>query len=105
MKKALVIAGVAACCLSAPVFADSMASLEKAGCLYCHAVDSTAVGVGPTFKQVAAKYKGDKEAEAKLFKKVTEGGSGVWGKMPMAPQKGKMSDAEFKKTIGFILGL
>ena len=103
MKKALVIAGIAACCLSAPVFADGMANLKKAGCLNCHSVDDTVVG--PAYKAVAAKYKGDKEAEAKLTKKITEGGSGVWGKMPMPAQKGKMSDAELKETVGYILGL
>ena len=103
MKKALVIAGIAACCLSAPVFADGMANLKKSGCLNCHSLDDTIVG--PAYKAVAAKYKGDKDAEAKLIKKVNEGGSGVWGKMPMPPQKGKMSDAEFKETIAFILGL
>ena len=103
MRKALVIAGIAACCLSTPVFADGMANLKKAGCLNCHAVDSKVVG--PAYKEVAAKYKGDKEAEAKLIKKVNEGGSGVWGKMPMPAQKGKMSDAELKETINYILGL
>ena len=103
MKKALVIAGIAACCLSAPVFADGQANAKKAGCFNCHAVDDKVVG--PTFKEVAAKYKGDNEAEAKLIKKVNEGGSGVWGKMPMPKQAGKMSDAEFKETIGWVLGL
>ena len=103
MKKALIIAGITACCLSTPVLADGLANLKKSGCLNCHAVDTKVVG--PAYKEVAAKYKGDKEAEAKLIKKITEGGSGVWGSMPMPAQKGKMTDAELKETVGFILGL
>lgn len=103
MKKALAIAGIAACCLSAPVFADGLENAKKSGCMNCHAVDKKVVG--PTFKEVAAKYKGDNGAEAKLTKKINEGGSGVWGKMPMPKQAGKLSDAELKETIGWILGL
>lgn len=103
MKKSLAIAGIAACCLSAPVFADGLENAKKSGCMDCHTVSEKKVG--PAFKDVAAKYKGDSEAEAKLIKKTKEGGSGVWGKMPMPKQASRISDAELKETIGWILGL
>ncbi len=104
MKRVLIIAGITACFLSAPAFAEDGKDLaKKAGCLNCHAVDMKLVG--PGYKEVAAKYKGDATAEAKLIKKVTEGGSGVWGTMPMPAQKGKMTDAEIKSTVGWILSL
>ena len=102
MKKTLVIAGITAFCLSAPVFADGEATAKKAGCLVCHAVDKKLVG--PAYKEVAAKYKGDKEAEAKLIKKVRAGGSGAWGTMPMPPNP-KPSDAELKEIVGWVRGL
>ena len=104
MKKVLFLAGITACFLSVPAFADDGKDLaKKAGCMNCHATETKLVG--PAFKEVAAKYKGDKEAEAKLIKKVNDGGSGNWGTMPMPPQKGKLTDAEFKTTIGWILSL
>ncbi len=106
MKRVLIVAGITACFLSVPAFADSqdgMANAKKAGCLNCHAVDMKLVG--PAYKEVAAKYKGDATAEAKLIKKVTEGGSGNWGSMPMPSQKGRMTDAELKVTVGWILSL
>jgi cytochrome c len=56
---------------------------QKSGCLACHALDKKVVG--PAFKEIAAKYKGDKGAEAKLVQKVLKGGSGVWGQIPMPP--------------------
>ncbi len=103
MKKVLIIAGITACFLSVPAFADGLANAKKAGCMNCHAVEMKLVG--PAYKEVAAKYKGDATAEAKLTKKLNDGGSGTWGTMPMPAQKGKMTDAEFKETLGWILSL
>jgi len=103
MKEVLIIAGITACFLSAPALADSLADAKKAGCANCHVVDKRLVG--PSYKEVAAKYKGDATAEAKLIKKMMDGGSGVWGKMPMPPQKGKMTDAEIKSIVAWILSL
>jgi len=104
MKRVLIIAGITACFLSVPAFAEDGKDLaKKAGCLNCHAVDMKLVG--PAYKEVAAKYKGDATAEAKLIKKVNDGGSGVWGTMPMPAQKGRMTDAEFKTTVDWILSL
>ncbi len=103
MKRVLVVAGITACFLSAPAFADGLANAKKAGCMNCHAVEMKLVG--PAYKEVAAKYKGDAAAEGKLLKKLNDGGSGTWGTMPMPTQKGKMTDAEFKETLGWILSL
>ena len=57
--------------------------MKKDGCAACHAIDKKIVG--PAYVEVAAKYKGDKDAVAKLAKKVKDGGSGVWGPIPMPP--------------------
>lgn len=103
MKRVLIIAAITAYCLSTPVLADGLENAKKAGCLNCHAVDKKLVG--PSYKDVAAKYKGDASAEANLIKKVTDGGSGVWGKMPMPANKGKMTDEELRATVAWILSL
>lgn len=103
MKRVLIIAGITACCLSTPALADGLDNAKKAGCMNCHAVDKKLVG--PSYKDVAAKYKGDAGAEAKLIKKVMDGGSGAWGTMPMPANKGKMTDEELKTTVGWILSL
>eukprot|EP01034_Spumella_vulgaris_P038743 gene38743-47848_t len=70
------------------------ADLAKAkNCMACHAVANKLVG--PAFKDVAAKYAGQKDAEAKLTGKVIKGGSGVWGAIPM-PANPQVSEAEAK---------
>lgn len=79
------------------------AILTKAGCTACHAINKKVIG--PAYKDVAAKYKG-KDAAALLFDKVRKGGSGVYGTIPMAPNPvGKISDADLKKVIAYILKL
>lgn len=103
MKSVLIIAGITACCLSTPALADGLDNAKKAGCLSCHTVDKKLVG--PSFKDVAAKYRGVAGAEAKLIKKVKFGGGGVWGKMRMPANRGKMTDEEYKETVGWILSL
>ena len=103
MNKFLILAGIAVCCLSTPVIADGLENAKKAGCLTCHAVDRKVVG--PAYKDVAAKYKDDAGAEAKLIKKVKGGGSGVWGKTMMPANLGKMTDEEYKTTVAWILSL
>lgn len=67
MKKLLVSAAALAVLASAPAFANQ-ALAQKNNCLSCHAVDKKVVG--PAYKEIAAKYKGDKTAEAKLVEKV-----------------------------------
>ncbi len=81
---------------------DAKALLQKHGCLACHAIDKKVVG--PAYDDVAAKYKGDAGAAAKLEAKVKAGGSGVWGPIPMPPNPG-VSDADLKTMITYILSL
>ena len=82
--------------------ADGLALAQKNACMACHQVDKKLVG--PAYKEVAAKYRGDKTAEAKLVKKVKDGGSGVWGAIPMPPHP-QMSDADIKTIVHWILSL
>ena len=76
--------------------------LKKNGCTACHAIDKKIVG--PAYKDVAAKYKGDASAPSKLMAKVKAGGSGVWGQVPMPPNP-QVKDDELKTMIGFVLAL
>jgi len=82
--------------------ADGLALAQKNACMACHQVDKKLVG--PAYKDVAAKYRGDKTAEAKLVKKVKDGGSGVWGAIPMPPHP-QLSDADIKTIVHWILSL
>lgn len=90
---------------AAPAHAtDGEAAVKKARCVACHAVDQKRVG--PAYKEVAAKYKGDKSAPGKLFEKVRAGGSGNWGQVPMIPHPAdKISDEELKAAIQWIMSL
>lgn len=83
--------------------ADISALTQKGGCMACHSVDKKILG--PAFKDIAAKYKGQKDAPEMLLKKVKAGGSGVWGPMPMPANAGKLSDDEFKAVVGWVLSL
>lgn len=73
---------------------------QKSGCMGCHAVDKKIVG--PAFKEIATKYKGDKKAEAMLIAKVTKGGSDTWGQMPMPPNP-SVKPADMKKLVEWVL--
>jgi cytochrome c len=81
---------------------DMPAVAKKNNCTACHAVDKKVVG--PAWKAVADKYKGDAAAWDKVAAKVKKGGSGAWGSMPM-PANPKVSDADMAEIIGFIKGL
>ena len=100
MKKALIIAAALALGPTAALADEALA--QKNGCLACHAVDKKVVG--PAYKDVAAKYRNDKDAPAKLEKKVKMGGQGVWGAIPMPPN-GAVSDADIKALVKWILSL
>ena len=76
--------------------------LKKNGCTACHSNDKKIVG--PAYVEVAAKYKGDAGAAAMLIKKVKDGGSGVWGPVPMPPNT-TTSDADIKNLVDWILTL
>jgi len=78
-------------------------TLTKAGCMACHTKDKKLVG--PAYKDVAAKYKGQ-SVVPKLMEKVRKGGSGVYGPIPMSPNGAdKISDADLKSVIEYILKL
>jgi cytochrome c len=74
----------------------------KNTCDACHTIKTKKVG--PSWMDVAKKYKGDPEAVARLSAKIRKGGAGVWGAMPMPPNVAP-SDAEVKELVDFILGL
>lgn len=78
------------------------AMMKKDGCVACHAIDKKVVG--PAYQDVAAKYKGDKDALTKLTDKVKKGGSGAWGQIPMPPNA-QVSDADIKDLVSWILTL
>lgn len=82
----------------------SEAIVKKARCVACHAVDKKLVG--PAYKDVAARYRGDAGAPARLAAKVRAGGSGNWGDIPMLPHPSdKISDADLAAAIDWILAL
>ncbi len=99
MKLLALIAG-ATLVMSVSAAQASEALAEKSGCLGCHSVSEKVVG--PAFKDVAAKYKGQKDAPSVLLQKVRNGGSGVWGTVAM-PANTKVSDKDLKKVIAWIL--
>lgn len=103
MKYPLLVAGLMAVAASSTAFAgDPAAAAQKAGCMACHTMDKKVVG--PAFKDVAAKYKGQGDAVAKLTDKVRKGGSGVWGPIPMPPNPAeKISDGDLKEVLGWVL--
>ena len=76
---------------------------QKSGCLACHSVQNKVVG--PSYKEVAAKYKNDKGAEAKLIAKVKAGGSGVWGPVPMPANSPQVKDEDIKIIVQWVLSL
>ena len=92
--------------LSAGAFAlqahANEALANKSGCLGCHAVATKLVG--PAYKDVAAKYAGQADAQAILMQSIRNGGGGKWGELPM-PAHPKLSDADLKKLTAWILGL
>lgn len=101
MKKSLITLalGASAILSAAPAFADLALATSK-NCMACHAVDKKLVG--PAYKEVAAKYAGQKDAVDKLAAKIIKGGSGVWGPVPM-PANAQVNDAEAKKLAAWVL--
>jgi len=107
MKKILVaFAAVAGMILGGAASADVDAAkakqlAQKYNCLACHAEDKKLVG--PAYKEVAKKYKGDASAAGKLAGKVKAGGGGVWGTIPMPPNN--VPDADIKTMVDWVLSL
>ena len=87
---------------SAAVDAAKANEMAKAkNCYSCHSLDKKLVG--PAFKDISAKYKGNKDAHATLAKKVIAGGGGVWGPIPMPPNPVKEDEA--KMLVEWILSM
>jgi cytochrome c len=84
----------------AALAADAQQLLKEKACLSCHTPDKKLVG--PAYKDVAAKYKSRKDAEAYLAKKIKEGSTGVWGPIPMPPN-GTVANDEAKTLAKYIL--
>jgi cytochrome c len=104
MKQILIALSAAAALagVSAPVFADQALATAK-NCMACHAVDKKMVG--PSYKDVAAKYGSDKEAVKKLAAVIQKGstpGKGNWGAVPM-PANPQVNDAEAQKLAAWIM--
>lgn len=83
-------------------YAAAKALIRKSDCSACHAVDTKSLG--PSYKQIALKYKGSKTAPATLVKKVINGGAGVWGDA-MMPAHSTMPTSEVNSIVKYILSL
>ena len=101
MKKTMILAATFIAAAAAMPAAQASADLAKAkACMACHAVGSKLVG--PSYKDVAAKYAKDAGAEARLALKIQKGSSGTWGPIPM-PANPQVSDADAKTLARWIL--
>ena len=103
MKYALLVelAVAAAVFVAAPAFADQALATSK-NCMACHAVDKKLVG--PSYKEVATKYAGQKDAVDKLAAKIIKGGAGVYGPVPM-PANTQVNEADSKKLAAWVLSI
>ena len=101
MAALVAVAGLAAA--SATQAVDPKAAEElarKSACMACHTIDKKLVG--PSYRDVAAKYRGQQDAEAGLIEKVKKGGQGVWGQMPMPPNA-QVKDEDVKTLVQWVL--
>ena len=98
------ILSAAALTLAAVLPAQASEELAKKHmCTTCHVVKGTKT-IGPAYADVAKKYAGQKDAEAKLFDKVKKGGQGVWGQVPMPPNAA-VPDADIKTLVKWVLSI
>jgi cytochrome c len=101
MNKKLLLAAALAFAAGSALAASPDEAMTKAGCMACHSKDKKIVG--PAFKDIAAKYKGQ-DATAKLMEKVRKGGAGSFGPVPMSPNAAdKIGDADLKEAVEAIL--
>jgi cytochrome c len=101
MKMFVTIALAAGVLAAAPAFASEDLAKAK-NCMTCHKVDAKLIG--PSYKEVAAKYAGQADAVAKLAEKVQKGGVGVWGQVPMTPNP-QVTAEEAKTLVTWVLSL
>jgi cytochrome c len=99
MKSIVFAATAAAAIIASPVQASEELA-KKHNCLACHTLDKKSVG--PAYKEIAKKYKGQPDAVAKLSEKVKKGGQGVWGPVPMPPNAA-VPDADIKTLVDWLL--
>ena len=81
-----------------PAAAEELA--RRSNCMACHTIDKNLIG--PAFKEISAKYKGQKDAAAMLGDKVKKGSTGVWGQIPMPPN-GQVGDEDIKTLVEWML--
>ncbi len=101
MKRSLLLCLLIGAGVSNIALADANLARSK-NCMACHAVGNKVLG--PSFKDIATRYKGQKGAEDKLAQKITKGGSGTWGAVPM-PANTQVSDAEARQLVQWIMTL
>lgn len=99
MKPLIVLSVAIGAAFASPAFANADLAKNK-NCMACHAVDKKVIG--PAYKDVAAKYAGQKDAADKLSQKIVKGGSGVWGAVPM-PANPQVTEAEAKTLAAWVL--
>lgn len=99
LQRLVTLAGPILALAAAPALASPDLAAKK-NCMACHAVDKKLVG--PSYQDVAAKYRGQANAPAALAQKVVKGGVGVWGALPM-PANPQVSDAEARQLVQWIL--
>ncbi len=100
MKRTLMTLAMALS-VAAPAMADEALAKSK-NCMACHSIDKKLVG--PSYKDVAKKYAGQKDAEATLVTHVMKGSKGVWGPVPM-PANANVNEAEAKQLVAWVLSL
>mgnify|MGYP003469603818 FL=1 len=101
MKTVLILGATIASLVSLPALASADLA-QKKNCMACHATDKKLIG--PGYKEVAAKYAGQKDAADKLAQKIVKGGAGVWGQVPM-PANPQVTDAEAKQLAAWVMSL
>ena len=100
--KAIVIAAAAVLAMTAGVASADEALAKKSACMSCHQVAKKVVG--PSFQDVAKKYKGDAKAADHIVTVIKKGGKGVWGPVPMPPHP-QVSDDNAKKLADWVLAM
>jgi cytochrome c len=102
MKKHFVTLAALGLALAAAPAAANEELAKKSACTTCHAIDKKTVG--PAYKDVAAKYRGNAGAEKMLIEKVKNGGVGTWGQIPMPPNAG-VKDEDVTTLVKWVLSL
>jgi cytochrome c len=100
MKRTILGCALAVAAVAALPASANQELAQKSGCMTCHGVDKKVIG--PSFKDIAAKYKGNAKAEAELFTKVKQGGKGNWGDIPMPPNA-HVKDDDIRTLVKWVL--